>query len=271
MPDTMIPPQHSDCGVMDRYRSPAIGKLVGARAKAVASIKKIIKDKSATIPTKTGGAGYKYRYADLADVIEAVEDGLAGQGLALFQTTQDRDRATYLVTTLAHESDQWISSEIRLKSADQGPQVYGSEMTYLRRYSVLALLSLAPDQDDDGRAAQDRHAPTARPQPPPERESPMISLSLPGDAPPMNFPKSRAGVGAALAFMAQRPESVLLNLGLLDAVAEKMPDFSDRVAEVRAAAAKALAPATQEEIDRENIEDWPGASAGAEKPQPAGA
>jgi hypothetical protein len=162
MPDTMIPQTDTPatpacCGVMDRYRSLQIGKLVAARAKASAKIKSIIKAKKADIPSKTGGRGYQYAYADLADVLEAIEEAISEQGLAIFQTTQDRQReGTYLVTTLAHESDQWIAAEIRLKSADAGPQVYGSEMTYLRRYAVLAALALAPEADDDGRAAQDR-------------------------------------------------------------------------------------------------------------------
>jgi hypothetical protein len=175
MPDTMIqtealPGSPASCGVLDGYRSASIGKLVAARAKAAAAIKAIIKDKKADIPNKNGGRGYQYSYADLADVLDAVEDAISEQGLAIFQTTQTRQRdGTFLVTTLAHESDQWIASDIRLKSADAGPQVYGSEMTYLRRYAVLAILALAPEADDDGKTAQDR-ADQARQRPQERRE-----------------------------------------------------------------------------------------------------
>lgn len=162
MPDTMLntdaaPAVPASCGVMSGYRSDQIGKLVLARAKASAKIKAIVKDKKATIPTKTGGNGYQYAYADLATVLDAVEDAISEQGLAIVQTTQDRGReGTFLVTMLAHESDQWVAAEIRLKSADAGPQVYGSELSYLRRYAVLAALALAPEADDDGKVAQDR-------------------------------------------------------------------------------------------------------------------
>jgi hypothetical protein len=266
MPDTMIPPDAAapaSCGVMDRYRSPLIGKLVGARAKASGHIKAIIKDKKASIPTKTGGPGYQYRYADLADVMEAVEPALAEQGLAMFQTTVDRDRSTYLITTLAHESDQWIASEIRLKSADQGPQVFGSEMTYLRRYAALAIMALAPDVDDDGRAAQDRHGPAPRPQQPPDRdrESPLLTLKMPGNPPgSVSFPRTRAGLTQALQVMATTPGSVMLNLETLDAIATRVPEFADKVAAVRAAAAASLTPAEG---------GWPGDDAGAEPPQQA--
>lgn len=162
MPDTMIqaaniaPDLPASSGIMTGYRSAQIGKLVSARAKASTKIKAIIKDKTADIPNKSGGRGYQYAYADLATVLDAVEDAISEQGLAILQTTQARSNGTYLITTLAHESDQWIAAEIRVKSADQGPQVYGSEMTYLRRYAVLAALALAPESDDDGKAAQDR-------------------------------------------------------------------------------------------------------------------
>lgn len=162
MPDTMIPTSDDaappqGAGILHGYRSASIGKLVSARAKSSSKIKSIIKDKKADIPNKNGGRGYQYAYADLADVLDAIEEAISEQGLAIFQTTQDRGRdGIYLLTTLAHESDQWICAEIRMKSADAGPQVFGSEMTYLRRYAILAALALAPEQDDDGKHAQDR-------------------------------------------------------------------------------------------------------------------
>jgi hypothetical protein len=110
---------------MAGYRSPAIGKRVTARAK----IKAIVKDKQAKVESrKDGGRSYSYSSADLADVLEAIEDAISEQGLAILQTTQDRGgNGTFLVTTLAHESDPWIAADICLKSADIGPQVYGSE------------------------------------------------------------------------------------------------------------------------------------------------
>jgi hypothetical protein len=152
---------------MSGYRSLQIGALVAARAKSAAKIKSIVKDKSAKVESrKEGGRSYSYQYADLADVLDAVEDALAENGLAIFQTTRDRGRdGTYLLTTLAHESDQWVAGEIRLRNTEGGPQVLGSEMTYLRRYAVLAVLALAPEQDDDGAAAQGRADQQARQKP----------------------------------------------------------------------------------------------------------
>src|SRR3954447_20731998 len=166
MPDTTIQsstPAPSPCGVLSDYRSPLIGQLVAARAKAASEIKRVIKDKTADIPAKSGtGRSYSYSYADLASVMEAVDDALAAQEMALFQTMVDRRGAVFLVTTLAHSSDQWISSEVRVGGIDAGPQVFGSALTYMRRYSALSILGIAPDSDDDGSAAQSRADQQAR-------------------------------------------------------------------------------------------------------------
>src|SRR4051812_26794016 len=114
MPDTMLATAAtplSPAGVVSEYRSALIGQLVSARAKATSEIKRIVKDKKAEIQGKPGGRSFSYAYADLADVMDAVDDALAGQEMALFQTMQERGGKVVLVTTLAHSSDQWISSE----------------------------------------------------------------------------------------------------------------------------------------------------------------
>lgn len=194
MPDTLIQSSPAALGVVSDYRSPLIGQLVAARAKAAKEIKTIIKDKKAEIPNKNGGRGYAYSYADLADVMDAVDDALAEQEMAIFQTLQEKGGKPVLVTTLAHSSDQWISSELRVSSIDAGPQVFGSALTYARRYSVLGILGLAPDTDDDGRAAQDRadqarqkpvHPPQAQgrtnptPKQPERTQRPAVELRAP--------------------------------------------------------------------------------------------
>lgn len=185
MPDTMIQTADapisvsSACGVLSDYRSPLIGQLVAARSRAAADIKRVIKDKTADIPNKQGGRGFSYSYADLASVMEAVDDALAAQEMALFQTIQERGRSAVLVTTLAHSSDQWISSEVRIASPDAGPQVFGSSLTYMRRYSALAILGIAPDNDDDGAVAQDRADQQARQQPVQRSEQPRRTQTAP--------------------------------------------------------------------------------------------
>lgn len=254
MPDTMIPteatspPAPALCGVLSDYRSPLIGQLVAARAKAAGEIKRIIKDKKAEIPNKQGGRGYQYAYADLAGVMEAVEDALAAQEMAIFQTIQERGGKPVLVTTLAHSSDQWISSEVRIASPDAGPQVFGSSLTYMRRYSALAILGIAPDTDDDGKAAQER-ADQARQRPAQRVEQPKRTMETrKTDAPlwppgePVHMPMFEGGDGpligrwtkAALEDLAQKPEQwrrawMELHTAELDEVRQAKPEYADKI------------------------------------------
>jgi hypothetical protein len=54
-------------------------------------------------------------------LLQALMEGIA---LADFQTFQDRGRGAVLVTTLAHSSDQWIASEVRIASpVDRRPSL----------------------------------------------------------------------------------------------------------------------------------------------------
>ena len=92
-------------------------------------------------------------YATLGAVIEATRKALAANGLSLTQTVGGRPPS--LRTRLLHSSGQWLASEVPLFMAGKGSQVFGSELTYMRRYAVCALLNIAPAEgDDDGNAAQ---------------------------------------------------------------------------------------------------------------------
>jgi hypothetical protein len=248
MPDTMI--QAANIAPVSEYRSPLIGQLVAARAKATGEIKKVVKDKTADIPNKQGGRGYAYSYADLAGVMEAVDDALAAQEMALFQTLQERGNRTVLVTTLAHSSDQWISSEVSVSSPTAGPQVFGSSLTYMRRYSALAILGIAPDSDDDGKAAQERADQQARQKPQERAEPPRSTQHAPktverthgpsGD--PQHIPiHADAGgllirdwLGLAKAALDGKPESwrrrwLEIHTKELADVRSQRPDWADKV------------------------------------------
>ena len=264
MPDTMLPTAPTTIGVASDYRSPLIGQLVAARAKATSEIKRIVKDKKADIPNKQGGRGFTYSYADLAGVMEAVEDALAAQEMALFQTTQERNGKIVLVTTLAHSSDQWIASEVRIASPDAGPQVFGSALTYMRRYSALAILGIAPDADDDGKAAQERADQQARQKPqeraeqfrhPPTPPKAAEAFQRPSSGPsePQRIPmpsdagglRVREWLDAAKAAIDGKPEQwrrrwLEANEAELADLRSVRPDWADRVE------AAAIAPDVQE-------------------------
>ena len=56
-------------------------------------------------------------------------------------------------TILAHESGQWIQSELCMPLAKNDPQGVGSAITYGRRYGLAAIVGIVADDDDDGNAA----------------------------------------------------------------------------------------------------------------------
>lgn len=106
----------------------------------------------------------KNYYADLGAVLDAVIDPLATHGLLIVQRFASEQAAPVLITELIHaESGQSISSTLPIVSKDPSdPQKLGGAITYARRYSLLALLGLSPEDDDGNAAAQPRQQGTTR-------------------------------------------------------------------------------------------------------------
>lgn len=96
---------------------------------------------------------FRSRYADLSACVEAVIDSLHKNGFALMQKTHECESGVAIETILMHESGEQITGGIlRVPASKQDPQGYGSALTYARRYSLMAVCGIAPE-DDDGNAA----------------------------------------------------------------------------------------------------------------------
>lgn len=111
---------------------------------------------------------FRNRYATLDAIVDAVRPVLARHGLAVVSgvTAPHTSEAGTLLavgvaTRLVHTSGEWIESAVVLPIAKNDPQGAGSAVTYGRRYSLSALLSLATDDDDDGELAVGRDRPAA--------------------------------------------------------------------------------------------------------------
>jgi hypothetical protein len=128
--------------------STTIGKIADALAAVQSEIESITAE-------KTGQLGHRtYKYADLNAHLEQVRSILPKHGIAIVQRPLPSDGETVkLETLLLHKSDEWIGSEISIKSANTTAQAIGSAITYARRYSLAAMLGLSVDDDDDGKAA----------------------------------------------------------------------------------------------------------------------
>jgi len=134
------------------------------KALAVAQSEFPILPKTKTVKVQThDGKGYTYSYADLALILQTILPITSKNGLSVIQIPIISDRGYTLITRLLHESGEWIESELPLKQQRDGAQAMGSALTYMRRYALSAMLSLATDEDDDGQIADTDHV-NAKPQ-----------------------------------------------------------------------------------------------------------
>ena len=98
---------------------------------------------------------FKSKYADLDSVWDACRDLLSANGLAVSQfpgTYSELDKSMSLVTILTHESGEWISQEMSVPMSKVDAQGAGSCISYMRRYSLAAVVGVV-QADDDGNAA----------------------------------------------------------------------------------------------------------------------
>lgn len=137
-------------------RIPPPKNLATALARAQAAFKPIGRDKTVTVRTKAGGT-YSFSYAPLEAILRAVQPALSTEGLALSQSIVASEGNEYLETTL-RLGGEVLSNRIKILVVDQGPQAYGSALTYARRYGVTLLLCVCADDDDDGNAAEGNEA-----------------------------------------------------------------------------------------------------------------
>ena len=115
-------------------QSEAINELIGALAKAQGRMTGALKD--------SANPFFKSKYADLASCWDACRAALSENGLAVVQTTAEKDGALYIVTTLGHASGQWMRGWLPVKTKDDTPQGQGSGLTYSRRYALAILEDL---------------------------------------------------------------------------------------------------------------------------------
>ena len=127
---------------------PKRDQLFAALAKAQGAI-------TAAEALQTADAGsYSYKYVDLAACLEVVRKPLSDNELALVQIPSIEDGEVVVETTLGHSSGQSISCTMSMRPEKGGPQAIGAVMTYLRRYSLSAMLGVAQYDDDAASATK---------------------------------------------------------------------------------------------------------------------
>jgi hypothetical protein len=140
--------------------SESFDKLIEALATAEQAFAPVVKDRA--------NPHFGFKYATLDAMQTATRPFLAANGLVITQLLWPTAQTIKLYTRLVHVSGQWMQSSVPLSAWGKGPQVFGSELTYLKRYCYAAMLNISADQDDDdANAAQGSGDTRAADRPPP--------------------------------------------------------------------------------------------------------
>jgi len=101
---------------------------------------------------------FKSKYADLESVWGACRELLSQNGLAVMQFPglySDLDKSMSLTTIISHKSGEYISQEMSVPVTKVDSQGCGSCLSYMRRYSLAAVVGVV-QSDDDGNAASNK-------------------------------------------------------------------------------------------------------------------
>jgi len=96
---------------------------------------------------------FKSKFSTLAAVLNAVRKPLASQGIAMMQSVSIDEGRVAVTTSLIHASGEWLRETMAFPVANNANiQQAGSLVTYIRRYSLIALCGIVgdPHEDDDG-------------------------------------------------------------------------------------------------------------------------
>lgn len=146
--------------------SETIGAIAPALVKAQAEIKPIVKDST--------NPAFRSKYTSLDAIMEVVRPVMSKHGLFVVQSvldTIDGEHSTSITveSRVIHSSGEWIAGVVQVPVMQQTSHGFGSALSYGRRYSLSALLSLASDEDDDGNGAIGQQAKQQiKPGPPPQ-------------------------------------------------------------------------------------------------------
>jgi hypothetical protein len=96
------------------------------------------------------------KYASLDSCISAIKPALHNNGFALVQSGGKDELGHFVDTKFVHITGEIFSSKIYLELDKNNMQGVGSAVTYAKRYGLLSLSGMEPDEnpdDDDGNKA----------------------------------------------------------------------------------------------------------------------
>lgn len=154
----------------------------------------IDKDREVDFTTKTG-IRTNYRHASLHNVATKINQALSKHGLSAAWRTEQPEGGIRVTCTITHELGHSESTSLTAgadQTGNKNPiQAISSTVSYLERYTILALTGLATrDMDDDGNAA-------GTPPPAPITEPQAIELTDMAEAAPGGIDRFKPWLKAA--------------------------------------------------------------------------
>jgi hypothetical protein len=153
----------SNAGVETMERLVALAKDVQAQQARIAwhdamaefqrKCPRIMRTETADIKTARGS--YSYKWAPLDQILKTVTPVLSDNGLNISWRTRFEGNKAIATCRIAHRlghSEESGEVAIQLPGGEMGanePQRVGIAMTYARRYAVLSILGIAPEDDPD--------------------------------------------------------------------------------------------------------------------------
>ncbi len=170
---------------------------LGALAKSLAAAQRVMHGAK----KDSDNPAFRSRYADLESIWTACREPLASNGLAVIQTTEPQGlEGVTVVTTLVHESGEWIRGRYFCPCTKKDAHGFGSATTYARRFALAAIVGICPSDDDGNGAAL-----------PPQQRGPI-------KAPPPTVQQQAAALPSQLAAsVTMMDEAVALNQALSSA------------------------------------------------------
>lgn len=127
-------------------------KIAPALAKAWAEIENPKHNSSVKVKTKSGSS-YTFDYTDLGGILDEAKKVFKENGLTIIQNAytsiSDSKNLISVETMILHSSGEYVKSEPLQMAANTSIQDMGGQVTYMKRYSLSAMLGIATEKDDD--------------------------------------------------------------------------------------------------------------------------
>ena len=124
--------------------SEQIASIAGALSLAQAEIENAAKDGS--------NPHFRSKYASMEAVVYACKATLPKHGLSYVQFPGMQGDYVTVTTRLMHKSGEWMEGTLPMPVGKRDAHGVGSAISYARRYSLMAVIGIAAE-DDDGNGA----------------------------------------------------------------------------------------------------------------------